>query len=97
MDGITQAQPTTPHPKDFALTMESGYWMPVWITTPEVSRASSELIKLMFLPGTCIMHYVQDANVLRPILGCHSVHASAMLILTWTHSLLTLCYLKKSN
>ena len=37
----------------------------------------------------------QDASVSRPILAVqHSVHASAMLILTWAHSLLSLCYLK---
>ena len=43
----------------------------------------------------CSCKVLADANVSRPILGVHhSVHASAMLILTWTHSLISLCYLK---
>ena len=28
----TQAQPTIPSPEEFGWTMESGHWMPVWIT-----------------------------------------------------------------
>ena len=41
----TQAQPTIPPPEEFGRTMESGHWVPMWITLPEVSKACSELNK----------------------------------------------------
>ena len=41
----TQTQPEIPSPEEFSWTMESGRWVPVWITLPEVSKACSQLIK----------------------------------------------------
>ncbi|KAJ8359070.1 hypothetical protein SKAU_G00155950 [Synaphobranchus kaupii] len=41
----TQIQQVIPSPQDYGWTKESGSWMPVWLTIPEVSRACRELIK----------------------------------------------------
>ena len=38
----TQTQPEIPSPEKFGWTMESGRWVPVWITLPEVSKACSQ-------------------------------------------------------
>ena len=41
----TEAQQVVPSPAQYAWTKESDSWVPVWITTPEVSKACRELIK----------------------------------------------------
>ena len=41
----TQTQKVIPFPQDYGWTNESGSWVPVWSTIPEVSKACRELIK----------------------------------------------------
>ena len=66
----TQAQPTIPSPEQFGWTKESGHWVPVWITIPEVSRVCSELIKCS-CKGTCtICKYVKANLSCPPLCAC---------------------------
>ena len=41
----TQSQQVIPSPHNFGWNKESGSWVPVWLTIPEVSRSCSELMK----------------------------------------------------
>ena len=58
----TQTQPTIPSPDEFGWTMESGHWVPLWITLPEVSKACSELIKCS-CKGNCTRCKCVKANL----------------------------------
>ena len=65
----TQAQPMIPSP-EFGWTMESGHWVPVWITLPEVSKACSELVKCS-CKGNCIRCKCVKANLnCSPLCSC---------------------------
>ena len=67
----TQAQPTIPSPEEFGWTMESGHWMPVWITLPEVSKACSELIKCS-CKGNCMRSRCVKAHLnCSPLCTCN--------------------------
>ncbi len=58
----THTQQLIPSPQDYAWTKESGSWIPVWNTIPEVSRACRELIKCS-CKKTCSTCKCSNANL----------------------------------
>jgi len=61
-DNLQQAQPIIPSPEEFGSTMESGYWVPVWITLPEISKACRDLVKCS-CKGNCTICKCIKANL----------------------------------
>ncbi|XP_061894509.1 uncharacterized protein LOC133644183 [Entelurus aequoreus] len=68
----TDTQQVIPSPKDFGWTKdETGSWVPVWITIPEVSIACRELIKCS-CKGDCSSCKCSNANIdCSPLCKCN--------------------------
>ncbi|KAJ8353418.1 hypothetical protein SKAU_G00209850 [Synaphobranchus kaupii] len=67
----TQIQQVIPSPQDYGWTKESGSWMPVWLTIPEVSRACRELIKCS-CKGDCCTCKCSNAHMdCSPLCKCN--------------------------
>ena len=59
--------PSIPSPSNFGWMMEEGIWKPLWITIPEVSKCTKELIKCKYTGGCtsclCAKAVLYCANV----------------------------------
>ena len=69
----TQTQQVFPSPQQYAWNKVSNLWVPVWMTTPEVSRACRELIKCS-CKGDCSNCSCGEANLdCSPLCKCKCV------------------------
>ena len=64
---VSPPTPSIPSPSNFGWVMEEGVWNPLWITIPEVSKCTKELIKCKYTGGCtsclCAKAVLYCANV----------------------------------